>query len=114
MPLPEPDVEAFRSAIARELASVSPRPGGWERVRVSLSRPATRSRPRWLTWLLLTAPLLAGGMLTGALATSGQPTAAASGQAAEAPAAITVYAALVAVAAPISLVEARRLLVRLP
>jgi hypothetical protein len=113
MPRPEPDVEAFRSALTRELASVSPRPGGWERVRASLARPVARSRPRWLTWLLLAAPLLAAGMLTGALARHGDfaPTPP-PGQAVEAPPAIAVYGALVAVVAPVSLAEVRRLLVR--
>jgi hypothetical protein len=112
MSRPEPDVEAFRSALARELAGVSPRPGGWERVRASLARPAPRSRPRWITWLLLAMPLLAAGMLTGALASAGDArTGAPAGQAVEAPAAISVYGALVAVATPISLAEVRRRLV---
>ena len=110
MSRPEPDVEAFRSALARDLAGVSPRPGGWERVRASLARPAPRSRPRWITWLLLAMPLLAAGMLTGALASAGARTRAPAGQPVEAPAAISVYGALVAVATPISLVEVRRLL----
>lgn len=114
MPHPEPDVEAFRSALARELASVSPRPGGWERVRGTLAHPQRRTRPRWMSWLLLTAPLLAAGMLTGALAAAaGGPGGAPAGRSVEAPPVVSLYGvALVAVAMPISLAEGRRLLAK--
>jgi len=109
MSRPAPDVEAFRSALAREVARVSPRPGGWERVRASLARPPSRRRPRWLDWLPLAAPLVAAGLVACALATAGLAStrAAAAGPFA-APPILSVYGAMVAVAAPLSLADGRR------
>jgi hypothetical protein len=113
----EPDAEAFRSALARELFPVEPRPGGWERVRADLARArmAPRSRPRWMAWLLLAASLLAAVLLAGAFVTSsGSPAGPRPGQAVEAPPIVPAGGALLAIATPISLGEARRLLVRQP
>jgi len=114
----EPDAEAFRSALARELFLVEPRPGGWERVRASLAQPgrASRGRPRWLAWLLLTASLLATALLASAFAgAGGRPAGAAgAGQTVEAPPIVAVGGALLAIAAPLSQGETRRLLVRHP
>ena len=114
----EPDAEAFRSALARELFLVEPRPGGWERVRASLAQPgqAARGRPRWLAWLLLTASLLAAALLASAFVGTGagRPAGAGAGQTVVAPPIVAVGGALLAIAAPISLGETRRLLVRHP
>jgi len=111
----EPDPEAFRSALARELFPVEPTPGGWERVRASLTRPrpAPRSRPRWIAWLLLAASLLAAGLLASAFVTAdGRPAADLRAQTVEAPPIVPVGGVLLAIATPLSLGEARRLLIR--
>jgi hypothetical protein len=112
MPRRAPDVEELRSALARELATVSPRPGGWERVRDSLARPRAGRRLR-LAWLLLAAPLVAAALLAGAVATAGAPsTSSLSARAVEAPPIVAGCAALAAIATPISLAESRRTIVR--
>jgi hypothetical protein len=106
----EPDVEAFRSALARELVAVAPRPGGWERVSEGLRRPAGRRRPRRLAWLLLAAPLVAGALLAALAAAAGTTSArsAAPAQAVAAPPVVAVCAALAALTSPIASGEGRR------
>jgi hypothetical protein len=91
---------------------VSPRSGGWERVRDSLARPRAGRRLR-LAWLLLAAPLVAAALLAGAVATAGAPsTSSLSARAVEAPPIVAGCAALAAIATPISLAESRRTIVR--
>jgi hypothetical protein len=111
MPRRTPDVDAFRSALARELASVSPRPGGWERVRDALERPRAGRRP-WRALLLLAAPLVAGTLMAGALAAAGAaPPRSMPGQAVEAPVA-AVCGALAAISVPVTAGDIRRPSVR--
>jgi hypothetical protein len=106
----EPDAEAFRSCLARELGDVSPRPGGWERVRSSLVVAAGETRPRRAAWLLPALPLAALALCAGLVAvaaTGGLATRTATDQPVEAPI-VSVCGVLVAIATPISLAEARR------
>src|SRR5215471_10988018 len=112
MPRRTPDADAFRSALARELASVSPRPGGWERVRAALARPRTAPRPWRMLLLLVAAPLVAGPVLAGGLATAGAvPSRFLPGQAVEAPVA-AVCGALAAITVPVTFGDIRRPSVR--
>src|SRR5262252_9019033 len=112
MPRRAPDVDAFRSALARELASVEPRPGGWERVRDTLAR-RPGARPPWRVLLLLVAaPLVAGPVLAGGLAAAGAaPPRYLPGQAVEAPVA-AVCGALAAITVPVTVGDIRRQSVR--
>jgi hypothetical protein len=113
MPRRALDVDAFRSALAHELASVSPRPGGWERVRDSLERPRAAWRPWRLFLLLLAAPLVAGTLMVGGLAPAGAaPSWSPPGQAVEGPPLSAVGAVLAAITVPITVGEIRRPSVR--
>jgi hypothetical protein len=106
----EPDTGAFRSGLARELATVSPRPGGWERVRASLVTPAAAPRTRRAARRLPAVPLVVVALFAGlaAVAVAGVlATRPAPGQRVEAPI-VPVCGALAAIATPISLAEARR------
>lgn len=112
MPRRTPDADAFRSALARELASVSPRLGGWERVRDTLARPPAARRPWRVLLLLVAAPLVAGSALAGGLATAGvTPPRSLPGQAVEAPVA-AVCGALAVITVPVTVGDIRRPSVR--
>lgn len=112
MPRRTPDVDAFRSALARELASVTPRPGGWERVRDGLERPPAGRTPWRMLLLLVAAPLVAGTLMAGGLATAGAaPPRSLPGQAVEAPVA-AVCGALAAITVPVTAGDIRRPSVR--
>jgi hypothetical protein len=113
MPRRAPDADTFRSALAHELASVSPHPGGWERVRDALARPPAARRPWRLFLLLLAAPLVAGTLLVGGLAPAGAAQSRSlAGQAVEGPPVSAVCAALAAITVPITAGEIRRQSVR--
>ena len=113
MPRRAPDVDAFRTALARELASVSPRPGGWERVRHTLERPPAGRRPWRVLLLLAVAPLVAGTLMAGGLATAGASASRAlPAQAVEGPPVTAVCAALAAIALPVTVGDIRRPSVR--
>jgi hypothetical protein len=100
-------------ALARELASVSPRPGGWERVRDTLARLPAGRRPWRVLLLLAAAPLVAGTLMAGGLASSGAaPPRSLAGQAVEAPPLTAVCAALAAIAVPATAGDIRRPSVR--
>jgi len=117
MPRRAPDVDAFRSALARELAPVTPRPGGWERVRDALERPRAGRSPWRALLLLVAAPLAAGTLMAGTLMAGGLAAAGAAaprslpGQAVEAPVG-AVCGALAAIAVPVTAGDIRRPSVR--
>jgi hypothetical protein len=113
MPRRTPDADAFRSELARELASVSPRPGGWQRVRDALERPRSGRRPWRLFLLLAAAAIAAGTLLAGGLANTGAtPSRSLPGQAVEAPPVAAVCAALAAITVPTAIGDVRRPTVR--
>jgi len=115
MPRRTPDADAFRSALARELASVSPRPGGWERVRHALERPPAGRRPWRVLLLLVAAPLVAGTLMAGGLASAGAAAPRSlAGQAVEAPPVTAICAALAAITVPVTVGDIRRHPVRRP